>query len=420
MLKAGFALAAATFLVSPYGPFPLTKNDDPNGRWEGQLTDANCAERGSSEGLCLELTLKQGNRLHKSTWEFPVSVDQLKGLSARSAEFTRPDVHFELKRDAGTLSFEGGFDRGFGTGEFVFLGDRDYRVALDRLGYDRPSEIQLLSLAIHDISQRFLGDLKLKGYGHDLDEVTTFAIHGVTPAFIGEIEELGYDHPSSDQLVALRIHGVTADYVRDLQRDGKHRPSLDDLVSMKIHGVDGEMTHDLADAGVDDFDDDDLTTLKIHGVDLNLAKALWRLGEQVDVDDLVSLSVQGVTPEYIEQMVDAGLEGLDTDGLVSLKVQGIDPNFVREMVRLGLKSLDVNDLVSARVQGLDPEFVREMVKAGFDHLDLDDLIELKIQGVSAKFAREFREDDPDGNASDLLDAWQRGGRHSRSGRHRGI
>jgi hypothetical protein len=422
MMRIGLALGAAGLLAST-GARALGQGDDPSGRWEGRLEDGRC-ERERGGDLCLELKLERGRRWNQSSWGISVNVDELDGLEARSAGVSRNDVRFELRRDAGTIRFEGDFEDGSGSGRFTFSADRDYQAALERAGYGDTSDPELLTLAVHDVSRSTLTELDDRGYRGDLDNLIAFAVHGVTPRFIDELDRLGYRRPTADQLIALRVHGVTPDYIEEMSRD-RSRPSLDDLVAMRVHGVDGEFRRELADAGLedDDLDGDDLTALKIHGADPRLIKAVRALGEQVDADELVSLSVQGVTPEYVERMAEIGLRNLDVDGLVSLKVQGVGPEWVRDMVAAGIENLDVDELVGAKVQGIDGEYVREMARAGFDHLDLDDLIGMKVQGVTEEFAREFRRDEPDGDVDDLIDAWVNGwdrdrGHGDRGGRHR--
>lgn len=66
------------------------------------------------------------------------------GKTYRRAEFTglsdaaidaetRTDVRFELRREAGTIAFEGSFRRGRGAGQFTFTPDRAFIATLRKM-----------------------------------------------------------------------------------------------------------------------------------------------------------------------------------------------------------------------------------------------------------------------------------------------
>ncbi len=346
MLKSGLALAAAAFLVSPYGPALLVRSDDTTGRWEAELRDGADRCGLKDDGLCLQLTLRLGSRLNRSTWGFPVSVDDFSGLAARADDYSAPEVHFELRRDAGIVTFEGRFDEGDGRGDFSFVPNQEYRASLRKAGYGSAEDTELLALAVHNVSTERMTELAGRGYAKGgLDDLIAFSIHGVDPEFIDEMSSQG-EHLDADELVALRIHGV----------DGSFKQALAEL----------------------DLDDE---------------------------DDLVSLKIQGVDADYIRGLKDAGLEDLDVDQMVSAKIQGISPQWVRDMVESGLEDLDLDDLISAKIQGVDGRFVWAMRDAGLKDADLDDLVGLKIQGVSPAFARKYLEEEPDADADDVVSSW---------------
>src|SRR5258706_475626 len=95
-----------------------------------------------------------------------------------------------------------------------------------------------------------------------------------------------------------------------------------------------------------------------------------------DVDELISLKVQGVTPDYVKEMRATGLKP-NTDELIGMKVQGITPEYVRSTQAAGFKDLDCDELIGAKVQGVTPEFIERARKHGFQNLTLDKLIALK-------------------------------------------
>ena len=91
---------------------------------------------------------------------------------------------------------------------------------------------------------------------------------------------------------------------------------------------------------------------------------------------------QAPSSSYIDGMKAAGLENLTVDDLIGLKIQGITPEYVKEIHQLGIKA-NVDELIGMKIQGITPEYVRSMREATGQELDSDALIGMKIQGVSS-------------------------------------
>src|SRR6266851_4199978 len=93
------------------------------------------------------------------------------------------------------------------------------------------------------------------------------------------------------------------------------------------------------------------------------------------VDELISMKIQGVTPGYVKEVRDLGLQATP-DELVGMRVQGITPEYVREMRKFD-SSANIDELIGMKVQGITPEFIEKARKHGFQNLTLDKLISLK-------------------------------------------
>ncbi len=143
----------------------------------------------------------------------------------------------------------------------------------------------------------------------------------------------------------------------------------------------------MAAAGIKITDVDELIALKIQGVTPEYIKGMHDLGLQPNAEELIGMKVQGITPEYVREMRKFD-PNVGTDELIGMKVQGITPEYITEM-RKYFSNLNVEDSIGMKVQGVTPEYIR-----GFHDLGLqpsaEDVIGLKVQGVTPDYVKEMR------------------------------
>jgi hypothetical protein len=245
----------------------------------------------------IELTLHRSNHpfgSHTNSSSFP--VNQLKGLSR--AQRDSPGgltARFEIARDAGTLACEGYFKQGHGAGQFTFSPDASFISDMRGLGYSNLSQEQVYSMAVHDVTRKYVRDLRSLGVANASDDLITMRIHNVTIEYIKELQSLGYAKLQTDQLVTMRIHGVETEFIRELNQLGYRSVPTDELVTLRIH---------------------DATT--------EFIKQLKALGyDHPSIDQLVTMRIHGVTPAYIQHLHTRGMNSLSIDQLVGLRIHGI-------------------------------------------------------------------------------------------------
>jgi hypothetical protein len=127
-------------------------------------------------------------------------------------------------------------------------------------------------------------------------------------------------------------------------------------------------------------------------------------GYDVDLDKLISMKIQGVTPEYARAMAQAGLGKPTADDLISCKIQGVSPETIAELKRQGLEVKSFNDAVSYEIFKVTPEFVQAMKAAGFSNLDSQKLLSMRVQGVTPEYAKSVLQQFPGATADELIES----------------
>jgi len=127
-------------------------------------------------------------------------------------------------------------------------------------------------------------------------------------------------------------------------------------------------------------------------------------GYDVDLDKMINMKIQGITPEYAREMSGAGFGKLSADDLISCKIQGVTPEYIADLKKQGFQVDDVKEAVSFRIFNVTPEFVSGMKAAGFDNLSSKQLLNMRIQGATPEYARTLKQKFPGVTAEDIVQA----------------
>jgi beta-lactamase regulating signal transducer with metallopeptidase domain len=125
-------------------------------------------------------------------------------------------------------------------------------------------------------------------------------------------------------------------------------------------------------------------------------------GYDVDLDKLIAMKIQNVTPEYARSMAQLGFGKLSADDLIACKIQGVSPETIAEFKRQGLEVKSIQDAISYRIFEVTPAFVDGMKAAGFKDLDSQKLVALRVQGVTPEYARTIAQKYPGATADDVI------------------
>lgn len=275
--------------------------------------------------------LENGRIQLNMTYQHPGGGRSHNGNTYRESDFqglgSGRDVRFELRRDAGTFSFEGRFDGtgpgSEGKGTFTFQGSPTYMREMAGLGYKVEAK-DLFSLAMFDVSRAFIAELRQLGYDDlSLEKLVEFRIHGVSPEFIRAMADAGFPDLPAQRLVEFAIHGVSAEFVRAMGEAGYKNLTADKLVELKIHGATPEFAREMAELGYRD----------------------------VPLNRLVEFRIHDVSPEFVRDLAEAGHEGISAQDLVSMRIHGVTAQFVREAEKRAGRKLSEREIISRKISG---------------------------------------------------------------------
>jgi bla regulator protein blaR1 len=137
-------------------------------------------------------------------------------------------------------------------------------------------------------------------------------------------------------------------------------------------------------AGLDNLTVDQLIALTIQNVTPEYLRGMHEQGLHPDAESLVAMRIQGVTPEYVRDLRNLGLNP-DADQLVALRIQGVDGSYVGGLKEAGIQP-DIDQLIALKIQSVTPAYVHDLRDLGLA-LDADKLVGMKIQGVTAEYVR---------------------------------
>jgi beta-lactamase regulating signal transducer with metallopeptidase domain len=181
--------------------------------------------------------------------------------------------------------------------------------------------------------------------------------------------------------------GKKQSYIDAMEAAGIKITDVDELIALKIQGVTPEYIKGMRDLGLQP-DTEQLIGMKVQGITPEYVREMRGLYPKIDIDEVIGMKVQGVTPQYLKEFHDLGLQP-SADELIGMKVQGVTPDYVKEMRAIGLKP-NTDELIGMKVQGITPEYVKSMQAAGFKDLDCDELIGAKVQGITPEFIEKAR------------------------------
>ncbi|HEU5136825.1 MAG TPA: M56 family metallopeptidase [Steroidobacteraceae bacterium] len=159
---------------------------------------------------------------------------------------------------------------------------------------------------------------------------------------------------------------------------------VDQLIALKIQGVSPDYVREIRAAGFSP-DAGELIAMKIHGIDSAYVKELRATGYDLDAQELVAMKIHDVTPAYVKGMRDAGFNP-DAQEIIAMKIQDVTPEYVQKIRAAGFNP-DAEELLAMKIHGVTPEYQRMLAAAGYE-VDTRELIHAKIMDITPEFIQK--------------------------------
>jgi hypothetical protein len=206
--------------------------------------------------------------------------------------------------------------------------------------------------------------------------------------YVASIRALGVDIDSDrdsdktdeDDLLSYTLLDVSTSYIKSMMSIG-YRESMDKYTSMRIFRVTPEYVNEMRDAGFDHLSADDLVTTRIHKVTPDYIRQMRAAGWKLSLDELVSTRIHKATPEFAEEMRKLGYPNLSFDDLIAFRIHKVTPEFIKDLRELGYDHVSAEDLVSMRIFKVTPEYIRDLKAAGYSGIPVEKLIDMKIHRI---------------------------------------
>jgi beta-lactamase regulating signal transducer with metallopeptidase domain/uncharacterized protein YnzC (UPF0291/DUF896 family) len=179
------------------------------------------------------------------------------------------------------------------------------------------------------------------------------------------------------------VNSSATSYIDAMKAAGLNDLTVDQLIALKTQDVTPEYVRELRQQGLNP-DVETLVAMRVQDISPEYVRGLRDAGLNPDQNQLIALKVQGADGEYYLGLKEAGLQP-DVNTLIGMKVQGVTPEYVKEIRALGL-TVTANQVIGMKVQDVTPSYLKTMRDLGID-LRTDDVIGMRVQDVTPEYVR---------------------------------
>ena len=294
---------------------------------------------------------------------------------------------FAVKREAGTVTFNGSFTNGRGHGTYLFEENASFKSFLAQEGFKDINEELMLHLFFTNINQEYFGYMKANGYtGITMSQLKDLAFQNVNlkvlTGYLDLFKKENYGKVSLEKIIELREHGVGPSFVNSFHEMGYKDISLDKALELRDHGVSPKFIEEMKKAGAKDISLDEAVELRDHGVSAEFIYGLKELGYgDISLEKARKLRDHGVSIEFIKEFMAMGYKDISPDRAQELRDHGVNPAFVSRIKELGFSDITLNKAVELRDHGVTADYIKKMQDKGLKNLSLDEYVRLRDSGM---------------------------------------
>jgi len=363
--------------------------------------------------------------------ETDMPLTQFRGFSLAMLDHDGP-VKFEFVRDAGELMCEGTVSNGRASGTFTLNPNRQFASALVKMGFAAPSDDEMASLVMSDVTLEFARAVKDTGLALAAGELADLKSHGVTAHYVrqarhsdltksltaGDFCELrthGVEPDYLKQILAvdpklsandiseLRTHGVEPGYLKGIKASGVSL-SMEEISSLRTHGAEPDYFRDIHQIN-SKLSIDEINRLRTHGVEPDFYKGMQAVDGKLSIEEISQLRTHGVEPSYL-QGIEAVDRKLPIDQICDLRTHGVEPVYYRD-IRAVDPAISISAITNLRTHGVEADYLKE-IKLADSHLSMNDITELRTHGVPPSFVSEAKAMGYQFTPSELSNLWNHG------------
>lgn len=252
-------------------------------------------------------------------------LSELKGITAQTISSAKANVTFNIVRESGTFACEGFFHDGKGAGFWTFTPSQSFALAMRSRGYTNLTDEDLLRAAMHNLTTKYIEDLKSVGYDRlEFQQLLRAARHEITPAYVRELQSAGYSGLTMEELIRASNHEINGAYIKEVRAMGFDKQPLETIIHLRNHEITQEFINSMKSAGFDNLSIEELIRLKNHEITQEFINGLKAEGySDISSETAVRLKSHEVDRAFIQRVKARGFTNLTLDQLIRLRSQDI-------------------------------------------------------------------------------------------------
>jgi len=293
------------------------------------------------------------------------------GIEQSSCTFKRSEFtelgkvgtkNFNIRRDAGTINFNGLLQQSVGNGYYKFVPNNDYKEIAQKICGHNISKQSLFSFLIFDIKRNYL-EMLIKNGVTKLTEsqIIQFHSYDIDSEDVSFWKKRGFKSLSAEQLISNKIFKLNSD--SDLNSKGtlvSLNSDLSEVFSSYVNDNPGIMS-------------------------------FWKAAgfKNITPQQAVSAKIFHIDSVYVSLVQRLGYSDITFDQLMTVKSMSLENDIVF-WKKAGFLNITIYQMVSAKIFQIDGDYINSIQKAGYPDITFDQLMTFKSLGINSDYIEKIR------------------------------